>query len=212
MHLVRIRIADAGRIALHAEKIMDGIPQYYVQQYRRIKKKQEADQELAAGFLLEKYLDVSRDGQLVRLGHGKPALKSGKHYFNLSHSGEYTVLAAADIDIGVDIEQIKDVHWPTVQKIFTAEQREQLERTGEAGRPELFAKYWTECESVLKLKGTGFAAETVTSDTGPGRTGSGDGRLPLKVYSFRYKEYMIACAAYGAFYVSVEEDRSYLYM
>ena len=66
--------------------------------------------------------------------------------------------------------------------------------------------------AVLKLKGTGFAAETVTSDTGPGRTGSGDGRLPLKVYSFRYKEYMIACAAYGAFYVSVEEDRSYLYM
>ena len=69
-----------------------------------------------------------------------------------------------------------------------------------------------QCEAVLKLKGTGFAAETVTSDTGPGRTGSGDGRLPLKVYSFRYKEYMIACAAYGAFYVSVEEDRSYLYM
>ena len=65
---------------------------------------------------------------------------------------------------------------------------------------------------MLKLKGTGFAAETVTSDTGPGRTGSEDGRLPLKVYSFRYKEYMIACAAYGAFYVSVEEDRSYLYM
>ena len=212
MHLVRIRIADAGRIALHAEKIMDGIPQYYVQQYRRIKKKQEADQELAAGFLLKKYLNVSSDAQFVRLGHGKPVLKSGNSYFNLSHSGEYTVLAAADIDIGVDIEQIKDVHWPTVQKIFTAEQRERLERTGEAGRPELFAKYWTECEAVLKLKGTGFAAETVTSDTGPGRTGSGDGRLPLKVYSFRYKEYMIACAAYGAFYVSVEEDRSYLYM
>lgn len=212
MHLVGIRIADAGRIALHAEKIIDGISQYYVHQYRRIKKKQEADQELAAGFLLGKYLDVRSDAQMVRLRHGKPMLKSGKNYFNLSHSGDYAVLASADIDIGVDIEQIKDVHWPTVQKIFTAEQREQLERTGEAGRPELFAKYWTECEAVLKLKGTGFAAETVTSDTGPGRTGSGDGRLPLKVYSFRYKEYMIACAAYGEFDVSVEEDRSYLYM
>lgn len=197
---------------MHAEKIMDGIPQYYVHQYRRIKKKQEADQELAAGFLLKRYLNVSSDAQLVRLGHGKPVLKSGNNYFNLSHSGEYTVLAAADVDIGVDIEQIKDVHWPTVRKVFTAEQREQMEQAGEAGRPELFAKYWTEWEAVLKLKGTGFAAETVASDTGPGRTGSGDGRLPLKVYSFRYKEYMIACAAYGAFYVSVEEDRSHLYM
>ena len=92
MHLVRIRIADAGRIALHAEKIMDGIPQYYVQQYRRIKKKQEADQELAAGFLLKKYLNVSSDAQFVRLEHGKPVLKSGNSFFNLSHSGEYTCL------------------------------------------------------------------------------------------------------------------------
>ena len=92
MHLVRIRIADAGRIALHAEKIMDGIPQYYVQQYRRIKKKQEADQELAAGFLLKKYLNVSSDAQFVRLGHGKTVLKSGNSFFNLSHSGEYTCL------------------------------------------------------------------------------------------------------------------------
>lgn len=205
MHLIRIRIAEAGWIAFHAEKIMDGIPQYYVRQYRRIKKKQEADQELAAGFMLKKYLNVSSDAQLVRLVHGKPVLKSGNNYFNLSHSGKYTVLAAADIDIGVDIEQIKDVHWPTVRKVFTAEQREQMEQAGEAACPELFAKYWTECEAVLKLKGAGFAAETVTSDTG-------DGRLPLKVYSFRYKEYMIACAAYGAFYVSVEEDRSHLYM
>ena len=212
MHLVGIRIADAGRIALHAEKIIDGISQYYVHQYRRIKKKQEADQELAAGFLLGKYLDVRSDAQMVRLRHGKPMLKSGKNYFNLSHSGDYAVLASADIDIGVDIEQIKDVHWPTVRKVFTLGQREQLEQAVEAKRPELFTKCWTECEAVLKLKGTGFAAETVTSDTGPGRTGSGDGRLPLKVYSFRYKEYMIACAAYGAFYVSVEEDRSYLYM
>ena len=95
MHLVRIRIADAGRIALHAEKIMDGIPQYYVQQYRRIKKKQEADQELAAGFLLKKYLNVSSDAQFVRLGHGKPVLKSGNSYFNLSHSGDGVVLISS---------------------------------------------------------------------------------------------------------------------
>ena len=32
MHLVRIRIADAGRIALHAEEIIDNIPQYYANQ------------------------------------------------------------------------------------------------------------------------------------------------------------------------------------
>ncbi|MFQ9702283.1 MAG: hypothetical protein ACLR0U_08055 [Enterocloster clostridioformis] len=54
------------------QKIIDGISQYYVHQYRRIKKKQEADQELAAGFLLGKYLDVRSDAQMVRLRHGNP--------------------------------------------------------------------------------------------------------------------------------------------
>ena len=201
MHLVGIRIADAGRIALHAEKIIDGISQYYVHQYRRIKKKQEADQELAAGFLLGKYLDVRSD-----------ALKSGKNYFNLSHSGDYAVLASADIDIGVDIEQIKDVHWPTVRKVFTLGQREQLEQAVEAKRPELFTKCWTECEAVLKLRGTGFAADTAMANARSGSTESEDRRRHLYVHSFRYKEYMIACAAYGEFDVSVEEDRSYLYM
>ena len=212
MHLVGIRIADAGRIALHAEKIIDGISQYYVHQYRRIKKKQEADQELAAGFLLGKYLDVRSDAQMVRLRHGKPMLKSGKNYFNLSLSGDYAVLASADIDIGVDIEQIKDVHWPTVRKVFTLGQREQLEQAVEAKRPELFTKCWTECEAVLKLRGTGFAADTAMANARSGSTESEDRRRHLYVHSFRYKEYMIACAAYGEFDVSVEEDRSYLYM
>lgn len=212
MHLVGIRIADAGRIALHAEKIIDGISQYYVHQYRRIKKKQEADQELAAGFLLGKYLDVRSDAQMVRLRHGKPMLKSVKNYFNLSHSGDYAVLASADIDIGVDIEQIKDVHWPTVRKVFTLGQREQLEQAVEAKRPELFTKCWTECEAVLKLRGTGFAADTAMANARSGSTESEDRRRHLYVHSFRYKEYMIACAAYGEFDVSVEEDRSYLYM
>ena len=53
MHLVGIRIADAGRIALHAEKIIDGISQYYVHQYRRIKKKQEPTRNWQPVFCLE---------------------------------------------------------------------------------------------------------------------------------------------------------------
>lgn len=148
----------------------------------------------------------------MRLRHGKPMLKSGKNYFNLSHSGDYAVLASADIDIGVDIEQIKDVHWPTVRKVFTLGQREQLEQAVEAKRPELFTKCWTECEAVLKLRGTGFAADTAMANARSGSTESEDRRRHLYVHSFRYKEYMIACAAYGEFDVSVEEDRSYLYM
>ena len=48
MHLVRIRL-QMVRIALHAEKIMDGIP-ILCTTIPENKEKQEADQELAAGF------------------------------------------------------------------------------------------------------------------------------------------------------------------
>lgn len=204
MYDIKVIIADAGQAAAHADEIISVIPQYYASQYRRIKKKQEADQELTAGFLLKQYLDVSRDEQLIRTEYGKPMLRSGKPFFNLSHSGEYTMLAIADMDIGVDIEKIREVHWPTVRKVFSKEQRVLLEETSRVEQPRLFTELWTRYEALLKLSGTGFLmppapAQTQTPD-------QEHAKLPGRIVrSFRYKDYMVACSAYEEFKVSIEE-------
>lgn len=192
MYVVKVFIADAAQIAVHAEDIIGRIPGYYAGQYRRIKRKQEADQELTAGFLLNKYLGISCDEQIIRSEHGKPALRSGKFYFNLSHSGKYVALAIADVDIGVDIEQVMEVHWPTAGKVFTSGQRELLEHTPKPEQPQQFTRMWTEYEAGLKLTGTGFAAPS-------GKEAA------WEVRSVSYGTYMLSCAAYGQFELSVEE-------
>lgn len=195
MHTVKIIMADAGQTAAYADKIISEIPQYYASRYRSIKKKQEADQELTAGFLLRKYLNVSRDAQLIRTEYGKPMLQSGKTFFNIAHSGIYVVLAVADIEIGVDIEKLMDVHWLTVGKIFSEKQQKRLEQTPKKEQPQLFTRIWTEWEAELKLLGTGFAAIPEHAET-----------VSRIVHSIRYGDYMITCAAYEEFYASVEEN------
>lgn len=189
MNKVNVIIADAGQIAASHVEIINCIPQYYAARYHRIKRRQEADQELAAGYLLRQYLGVGSDDQLIRGEHGKPELRAGDVYFNLSHSGAYVVLAIADMDIGVDIEKVMAVHWPTVRKVFSRRQQELLEGTPEPEQPLQFTRLWTEREAELKLLGTGFA---VDHEPGDGRT----------VRSIRYKEYMITCAAYEQFEIT----------
>ena len=85
MHEIKIVIADAGQTAAYADDIIGGIPQYYAAKYRNIKVKQEACQELTAGFLLKSYLGIYDDGQIIRNEYGKPMLRSGEVHFNLSH-------------------------------------------------------------------------------------------------------------------------------
>ena len=198
MYEVKVIIADASQVGTYSDEIINHIPEYYAKKYKSIKRKQEADQELTAGFLLKRYLDISSDEQLERPQNGKPMLQSGKPFFNLSHSGEYVVLAISDIDIGLDIEKIRDIHWPTVRKVFQESQQDQLENTPKTEQPQQFTKLWTNWEAKLKLSGTGFATDLGQKDA------KGADSI---VHCIKYKDYMITCAAYENFYMSVEETQ-----
>lgn len=233
--MVKIIITDAGQAAAHAEEFINDIAEYYAAAYRRIRKKQEADQELASGFLLKKYLGVGSDTQLIRGKYGKPMLRtgeasiqrSGAKYFSISHSGAYAALAVAPMDIGMDMERIMEVHWPMVRKVFTVGQKEWLESRPEPEQPLEFTRMWTEHEAVLKLLGTGFAAESGYQESvEAGRLGTGvlchtksarpccsesagpcyPGAFGPIIHSIRYKDYIITCATNKEFDLSVEEN------
>lgn len=201
VHKVKVVLADAGQTAAYAEEIIGGIPQYYAEKYRNIKIKQEAGQELTAGFLLKHYLGVCEDAQLIRTKYGKPMLQSGEVHFNLSHSGNLVALGIADMDIGVDLEKIMDVHWPSVKKVFSGIQQEQLKQTPEREQPRQFTRMWTECEAVLKLKGSGFAAWEQENGRADQECVRPEGQI---IHWIRYSNYVIACAAYKDFNLSVE--------
>ena len=78
---------------------------------------------LVAGLLLRKICGVTDDAQLYCGENGKPYLKNGGMYFNISHSGDYVVLATADSEVGVDIEKIVSADDAVADRCFTAEER-----------------------------------------------------------------------------------------
>ena len=109
---------------------------------------------LAGGLLMRRLLGVREDGQLVEGPHGKPGLAEKGPQFNLSHAGEYAVLAVGNHPNGVDIERTERMKPLAAKYCMTPEEYALFARTD---RPEdFFCTLWTGKESVMKGTGLGM--------------------------------------------------------
>ncbi|MCL1904342.1 MAG: 4'-phosphopantetheinyl transferase superfamily protein [Oscillospiraceae bacterium] len=129
-----------------------------IHRYLRIEDKARS---LVAGLLLRRVCGITDDEQIVFGKNGKPYLRSNggrskqdKVYFNISHSGDYVILAIADREIGVDIEQIAPYSNAIAHRCFTPAEQEWLKQKGD---DKSFFRLWTAKESVMKATGLGFA-------------------------------------------------------
>lgn len=78
-------------------------------------------------------------------------------HFNLSHSGEYVVLAVSDQAVGVDIEYKKKNALGIAKRFFCPEEYEIiLAADGEKAQEQLFLEYWTMKEAYVKYSGKGL--------------------------------------------------------
>ncbi|MBT3275814.1 MAG: 4'-phosphopantetheinyl transferase superfamily protein [Spirochaetales bacterium] len=91
-------------------------------------------------------------GALDKGERGRP-LPSNGIYWSLSHTKEFVAAVAAPHPIGIDIEKISPVV-PAVQARLAAP--DEWDLVDEVG-PELFCRYWTAKEAVLKAEGCGLA-------------------------------------------------------
>ena len=113
---------------------------------------------LAAGLLLSHVLGAENArGKLERGAHGKPAYR-GCPPFNLSHAGDYAVLAVTDgAPVGVDIERCRAVDcYRLAERFFHADETAFLRAADDPYAA--FFTLWTLKESYLKAEGVGFAA------------------------------------------------------
>lgn len=88
--------------------------------------------------------------------HGKPRLAGGEVHFNLSHSGELALIAVSSVEVGVDVEQVrqrKDVQG-IAQRVFTAAERQEVAVGGERA----FYRHWVAKEAFVKATGRGVAS------------------------------------------------------
>ena len=194
MKKVKIIIADVNVFIEDVEKILTEIAPCYVEKYQKHKIQKDKVQEALSGYLLKHCLGVTRDEQLSYNEYQKPYLASGKPFFNLSHSGDYVVLAVADCEVGVDVEKTRKCHEATVKKVFSEKQKTELAKVSEEARGEAFTKIWTECESVLKLQGIGFS--------------NGWSNIPVEEHHIsvlEWNDYFIACATAEEVIVETEK-------
>ncbi len=87
---------------------------------------------------------------------GKPFLKDSNVHFNISHSGDWVVLAVADIDVGIDVEKIRPINYRIATRFFSKQENSLLEKQEDNNKLNLFFDFWTLKESFLKLLGTGL--------------------------------------------------------
>jgi 4'-phosphopantetheinyl transferase len=115
--------------------------------------------------LLGRYLEAHpSEVGFVHNEFGKPALSGrfgGRLTFNLSHSADLALIGiAADAEIGVDVEQIRDEPDFTeiAQWLFAAAEVEELNRLPSERRTWAFLSSWTKKEAYAKARGEGLGA------------------------------------------------------
>jgi len=151
---------------------------------KKSRREKEAGRRLLY-FVLTRFLH--RKPEEIRLyvnEHGKPYMETDAPlFFNISHSGDFVVCAFSDTEIGVDIERIGKGRLAVAERFFHPEEVACLSDAPEGERTELFFRYWSAKESVLKYMGTGLAAPLNSfyirwegKDAGVYRE---NGRLPL---------------------------------
>ncbi|KKO55323.1 4'-phosphopantetheinyl transferase family protein [Paenibacillus sp. DMB20] len=89
---------------------------------------------------------------------GKPRLKNQSHrYFNISHSGQWVVVALDTSPIGIDIEKIQPIDFRIGEKFFTSLETRQILCQPKPMMTRYFYKFWTLKESYIKAIGKGLS-------------------------------------------------------
>lgn len=133
-------------------------------------------QSLKGWWLLSKALGVDLSAlQNIYFGEkGKPYFDNGP-FFNISNTKNLVVVALANegIEVGIDIEQIRSPRPLIYPKVFTEEERVNIDGA------EKFTEMWTRKEAVVKLFGGGIPMGFLNFNV-----------LKDKVYAFEHHVYL----------------------
>lgn len=93
----------------------------------------------------------------------KPVLKCHRAlYFNISHSGDYVVLAVSDSEVGCDVQELKEYNPKVAKRCYCDKETELIELS--ENKKDIFISLWALKESILKFKGDGVSGGLGTYD------------------------------------------------
>lgn len=94
--------------------------------------------------------------------YGKPYIDDSEFFFNISHSGDYVLIAYGDSEVGVDIQKCVDIPKLMQSLIFLPDELTYINSLPSNSRKEPLVQLWTMKESYLKYLGTGLTKEMNT--------------------------------------------------
>lgn len=102
------------------------------------------------------------DNKYIRFNknqYGKPYLKEYPNFnFNISHSGEYVLLAIDNKSIGVDVEEVKPIECEEIAKnFFTVKEFDYIINQDMKFKLDKFYEIWILKESYIKCCGRGLS-------------------------------------------------------
>ncbi len=138
--------------------------------YYAYKNKSQAKEMLF--YVLKKFHGVSADeNSFVYNENGKPRLKDGKVYFNVSHTKGLIMIAVSDREVGIDVENFaeKKVDCQKIaEKYFFDDEIKQISAVSPVGGDSFVDKkkffiLWTKKESAIKYAGLSLASSLKTT-------------------------------------------------
>ena len=143
MEIVKLYVIDIELAYRHKKTLLESVSE--VQKTKALKFKNEPDQirSLASSYLMTK---LSKE-PLQFNDMGKPFYQNGP-YFNVSHSGQYIVMAVSNKEVGVDIEENNDKDMSALIRIFNEAEAKMIKEHAD------FYYLWCAKESLIKCIGS----------------------------------------------------------
>lgn len=98
--------------------------------------------------------------------HGKPYIVGHPIHYNISHSGQYVVVAVANSEIGVDIQEKKSVRMDDMARRFFSKEEWQafFACDSKEEKKDLFFHIWCRKEAYGKYLGTGLNTKVLQTN------------------------------------------------
>jgi 4'-phosphopantetheinyl transferase len=111
--------------------------------------------------------------QFGTIARGKPMLQGHQGLrFNLSHSGQLTLIAVGPVELGVDLEKVRHLEGQReiARRHFSPSEIQALAALPESEQLQGFYRCWTRKEAFIKATGQGLSCALDSFDVGLGGT------------------------------------------
>ena len=152
-------IRDYGWILSDGSYISDLLPKCRIAKLTSYTEYTDRLRSLVASLMLVKIFGL-RVADVTTDLYGKPSI-AGERHFNISHSGEYVLLAVSDKRVGVDIEYRETItdSLRLAQECFHPEELSMINSINAESRIRFFYDTWVLKESYMKMTGLGLSMD-----------------------------------------------------